>query len=387
MFSRRTHWSFEKNPLLVRLEEIRRLGQRVIDLTGSNPTHGVAYPDTEILKPLAAAQNMVYAPSAMGTLKARQAIARYYQGKSVVVEPERIFLTASTSEAYAFLFRLLTNPGQKVLAPRPSYPLFEYLAQLNDIELNYYSLVYDRRWGVDVGSLKRAMTEDTRAILFVNPNNPTGSFLRRNELEAINELCRRYQAAFICDEVFGDYGFDQDDATVPTVCGNKMALTFSLAGASKTLGLPQMKVAWGTVSGPETLVRESCERLEVILDTYLSVNTPVMNALPHWFSLRSQIQGNIMNQLKENRNFLRQRIRDATGVELLNGEGGWSAILRLPVETDEEELAMTLLEKDSVFIHPGYFFDFETGSHIVISLLPDPTLFKEGIDRVVSRFC
>jgi len=386
MFSQRTNWFFDTNPLIARLKAIRDQGEKILDLTESNPTAcGFKYPKEKILTALANSKNMSYEPSPRGSLASREAIVSHYQKRGLKVNAEQVFFTASTSEAYAFLFRLLLNPDERILVPRPSYPLFEFLAQLNDVEMDYYSLVYDGKWSIDFKALKQAVTSQHKAILLVNPNNPTGSYIKEEELKELNHICYRHNLALICDEVFSDYRFDQDKKIVPGLAGNSPVLTFSLGGASKSLGLPQMKIGWVIGSGPEELVKPALERMEIILDTYLSVNTPVINSLPSWLKLQSSIQQEISGHLLENRDYLRKKSSSIPSCQCLHVEGGWYAILKLPAVKNEEAWTFEFLEKDRVFVHPGYFFDFEEESFIVLSLLVSPKVFQEGVARILSR--
>ena len=316
--------------------------------------------------------------------KARKAVNRYYQKRDLNVPLDRILLTASTSEAYSYLFRLLLNPDEGILVPRPSYPLFEFLAQLSDCEINYYPLIYKKNWQIDLEALKNAMTSKTRAIVIVNPNNPTGSFLKREELLEINRFCENKDIAIICDEVFLDYSFSGDAQEI-SLANNSEVLTFTLGGISKSLALPQMKVGWIVASGPKEIVEESLKRLEVISDTYLSVNTPSQNALSIWLSLEPLIQKEILKRLNENREYLIKNLSTQKNCRCLKNEGGWYTILRLPSSRSEDQWALEFLEKDHVFVHPGYFFNFDEEVYIVISLLPQPKIFREGLKRIFNR--
>ena len=371
---------------MARLKASRDQGEKIIDLTESNPTAcGFKYPKEKILTALANSKNMSYEPSPRGSLASREAIVSYYQKNGFLVNAEQIFFTASTSEAYAFLFRLLVDPGGRILVPRPSYPLFEFLAQLNDVEMDYYSLNYDGKWSIDFEAFEQVVTPQHKAILLVNPNNPTGSYIKEEELKELNRFCQSHNLALICDEVFSDYRFDQNKEIVPSLAGNSPVLTFSLGGASKSLGLPQMKIGWVIVSGPDKLVKPALERMEIILDTYLSVNTPVLNSLPSWIKLQSSIHQEISGHLLKNRDYLRKKASSIPSCQCLHVEGGWYAILRLPAVKNEEEWTFEFLEKDRVFVHPGYFFDFEEESFIVLSLLVSPKVFQEGVARILSR--
>ena len=386
MFSQRTGWSLSSNQLIARLTTLQNEGKPIIDLTESNPTRcGISYPQDEILSVFHDTKNIIYEPSSQGIVEARRAICGYYKEKSFDISSERIFLTASTSEGYSFLFRLLLNPHDHILVPRPSYPLFEYLANLNDVAIDNYSLVYEDGWDIDMDSLEKSVSSQTRAIVLVNPNNPTGSFVKREEIAQINRMCQKYNLAIICDEVFLDYPFDGKNEKSTSLVGNPEVLTFVLSGISKSLGLPQMKLGWGVVSGPKDLVDEAINRLEIILDTYLSVNTPAQNALKAWFLLRPGIQKEIHRYLNENRQFLFKNISTLDQCSYLNGEGGWYAVLSLPKKLSEEDWVNLFLEKDYVFTHPGYFFDFQDEPYVVLSLLCAPEIFKEGVSRVINR--
>ncbi len=405
MFASRTNWALSTNPISLRLEEIRRSGVKIIDLTESNPTRcGFQYLKKEKwLSYLADPKNMIYEPSPAGSPEARQAVSDYYARKGISVNPNRIFLIASTSEAYSFLFRLIANAGERILAPRPSYPLFDFLAALNDIELDPYPLLYDSSWRIDVEKLKPLAGPKTKAMILVHPNNPTGSCLKHSELKKINALAKQHELVLISDEVFSDYLFAADHKFVSSLAGNSPVLTFTLGGISKALGLPQMKLAWIVVSGPENLAKGATERLEIILDTYLSVNTPVQRSLPAWFSFQNEIQDEIRSRLKENRQCLTEHLEHHTcedgntkfpracrnhrmpTCESLHSEGGWVAVLKIPRIRTEEEWVLEFLSKDRVYVHPGYFFDFEEEAYLVLSLLPPPEIFEEGIHRILSR--
>lgn len=382
MFSARTNWELEPNRLSRLVAERRRAGSPIIDLTESNPTRcGFDYP-AEILGALASPDNLIYEPSPKGLPEARRAIADYYARKGRAADPEKIIITASTSEAYSFLFRLLAGPGERVLAPRPSYPLLDFLASLNDIELDFFPLIYDRGWRIDLDRLSSAARPETRAMVLINPNNPTGSFIKRDELGAIFELCAERQIALISDEVFADYAFTVSEGIVPTIAFSTEALTFALGGVSKLLGLPQMKLAWIAAGGPGRLLEEALERLEVISDTYLSANTPAQRALPTWLQLRDQIAGQILSRARTNYSYLGEAARGRA--ERFEAEGGWYAALKLASVTDDEEFAIELLRREGVLVHPGYFFGFDEDGIVVMSLLPRAEVFREGVDRLMK---
>jgi alanine-synthesizing transaminase len=384
-FSTRFKWNLDSNRLALMLEEKRRSRARVLDLTQSNPTRvGVRYPADAILNALGRPESIVYDPSPRGLLAARAAVSDYYRERSIEVDPAHVHLTASTSEGYSYLFKLLADQGQSVLAPQPSYPLFEFLAALEGIELRPYELNYlhPMGWEIDFDSLERAIDDSTRAVIVVSPNNPTGSFIKRPEVERLNGICSRHGLALICDEVFGDYFFDADERRVPSLVTNHPVLTFVLSGFSKILALPQMKLGWIVTAGQAALRDEAIERLDLIADTFLSVGTPVQHAAPVWLKFRSEIQGQILERLRGNLQYLRQV---ESSCRLLTVEGGWCAALDIPRYMPEEEWVVHLLERDDVLTHPGYFFDFPREAFLIVSLLPEPEVFREAIDRLFQR--
>jgi aspartate/methionine/tyrosine aminotransferase len=388
MFASRTQWPRAVNELTRQVRKRRERGMPILDLTESNPTRcAFAYPGEAILAPLLSPENLRYEPTPQGMRSAREAIARYYAEHGARVDPEHILLTASTSEAYAFLFRLLADPGDRLLVPRPSYPLFGFLADLNDVELDAYRLVYRERWRIDLESVRAALRPTTRALVLVNPNNPTGSFVTRREWEQLVACCAEHHLAVIGDEVFLDYAAGEDSERIGTLLRQEGGdvVTFVLGGISKLLGLPQMKLAWIAVAGPTEAVREALDRLEIIGDTYLSVNTPVQRALPQWMELRESLTGQIRKRVEANRRYLQEIIARARRCRCLNAEGGWYAILQLLDARDDEAFALELLERDGVLVHPGYFFDFEEEGYLVLSLLPPPEVFREGVRRLVRR--
>jgi len=400
MFSRRTNWTLTANELTRRLDEHRRSGHRLWDLTESNPTCcGFVYPP-ELLSALTDAANTVYRPAPKGLVEAREAITQYYEQKGVSVGVGQILLTASTSEAYSFLFRLMVNPGERVLVPRPSYPLLDFLAEVNDVQLDSYPLVYDNGWRIDTSRLEEAIRRDTRALVVVNPNNPTGSAITQAEQEILEGLCRRHEIALISDEVFSDYLYSPAErgpvqdagvgceknrrALVPTLAGTSAVLTFVVNGVSKVLGLPQMKLAWIVVNGPSHLREEAAARLEVIADTYLSVSTPVQRALPRWMAFRPLLRDQILRRVITNRQFLQEAVAPLPDCRLLAADGGWYAVLHLPTIEDEETFVLDLLDREGVLVHPGYFFDFLESGYIVLSLLPLPETFRYGVERLLA---
>ena len=383
MFSSRLGWNLAPNPLARLLQEKRAAGAAILDLTESNPTAaGFTYPEAEILGALADPRSLRYEPAPAGIPAAREAVSRYYAGR---VAPDQILLTASTSEAYEFVFKLLADPGDEVLVPRPSYPLFEFLAALESVRAVQYPLLHHGGWAIDLDALTHAVTPRTRAIVLVNPNNPTGSFVKRTELAQLVRLCRDHDLALVSDEVFCDYAFEDDPQRVRTLAGVEEVLTFCLSGLSKIAGLPQMKLGWIAVGGPAGGRREAFERLELIADTYLSAGTPVQWAASALLASRGQVQGQLLARVRENRAFLAGQIGPASPWDLLAAEGGWYAILEAPKIHSEEEWVLSLLEAGGVLAQPGFFFDFEREAFLVLSLLTRPEMFQEGVRRILAR--
>jgi alanine-synthesizing transaminase len=330
---------------------------------------------------LADSRALRYDPQPAGSLAAREAVCRYYASAGHMVEPDRVLLTASTSEAYQYLFKLLTDPGDEVLVPRPSYPLFEFLATMESLRVVSYPLVYHGGWSIDCDALAVAITKRTRAIVLVNPNNPTGSFLKRGELRFLESL----GLPLISDEVFADYAFNADPQRVRTLAGSTDAPAFSMSGLSKIAGLPQMKLGWIVISGPPAARAESRDKLEWIADTYLSVSTPVQQAAPHLLELGKGIQTQIAARVRANLAWLESAIGADSPCRTLAVEGGWYATLQVPRIRREEEWALDLLEKDSVLVQPGFFFDFESEAFLVLSLLTPTKTFREGCHRLLAR--
>lgn len=383
MFSSRLAWGLPVTPLAKLLEEKRSRGESILDLTESNPTRaGFSYPADQILTALADPRALRYEPSPLGLPAARSAISNYYSNR---VAPEHILVTASTSEAYEFLFKLLCNPGDQVLVPRPSYPLFDFLAALDSVELVHYPLVYQRNWSVDVDSLTAQAGPRTRAIILVNPNNPTGSFLKTDELQRLIGICQEKQLALISDEVFSDYAFEEDSRRVKSLADVDDVLTFSLSGLSKVAGLPQLKLGWIAVNGPPGKREQAIADLELIADTYLSVGAPVQWAAATLLDARLDIQRQILERVRGNRDFLGDQMGADSPWRLLDAEGGWYTVMEAPRFHSEEEWALTLLGDDSVLIQPGYFFDFEREAFLVMSLLTPVQVFREGVRRVLSH--
>ena len=385
MFASRTAWTLTPNRLAAALERHQRSGKKIIDLTASNPTTvGIQYDATAILGALSRRETLAYSPQAKGLATARQAVADYYSARGdTPPERDNIVLTASTSEGYSFVFRLLCEPGDEVLVPAPSYPLFDYLASLQDVRPTHYQLFYDHGWHIDVHSLERAVTPKARAVVLVNPNNPTGSYISDSAKKAINEVCRRQNLALVVDEVFLDY--ELGESTRQSFVGSRDVLTFTLSGLSKIVALPQMKLAWVVVSGPQGLSREAGARLEIIADTYLSVGTPVQVAAPALLELRHAVQRQLRDRVRENLVTLDAQIARQKECTRLDVEGGWYAVLRVPVTVSDEDLALSLLEKQSVLVHPGHFFDFQQEGHLVVSLIAPRQEFDAGITKILGK--
>ncbi len=385
MFARRTDWNLSPNRLAMLLDRLRRARVPVIDLTESNPTRcGLANSAATRLGEFARTASLAYDPDPLGDPQARESISAIYRASGADVPPERLLLTSSTSEAYSFLFRLLADPGDSVLAPVPSYPLFDHLA-LNDVTLTPYTLPAELEFALDMEALKRSAAEGARAVIVVNPGNPTGRFLRQGELEGLIEICRSRGMALICDEVFGDYALEDIGDRVRTAAGRPEVLTFCLNGLSKMLALPQLKLGWIAVSGPRPEAAEALRRLELIADTYLSVNTPAQKALPALLARREPIQRPIVERLAGNRALLMREAGPGRPCRCLPVEGGWYGILEVPRVITGEQWSLELLEKDRVLVHPGYFFDLPGERHLVVSLLPEPHVFREGIERLLRR--
>ena len=384
-FAKRTDWALGSNQLMKTVELLQERKVPLLDLTESNPTKcGFRYLSKQVLTPFSHEDNLKYHPHPQGMEGPRAALSAYYRERGYDVPPENIFLVASTSEGYSCLFRLLANPGEHFLFPSPSYPLFPFLVDLNDVEMDFYPLVYEDGWKVDLKRLRQGINAATRGLVFVNPNNPTGSYIKEDELGAFVQICREHHAAIISDEVFWDFNLDPSVKRL-SLAGNKECLTFVLSGISKTLGLPQMKLGWILISGPDDLVKEARARLEIITDTYLSVATPAQNALTAWLSHQGRIQTEIRDRLTQNLRYLKKSTAPISTVKLLEIEGGWYAILKIPTTLSEERWAIKFLEEDHVFVHPGYFFDFEKEGYIVVSLLPEKKIFQDGIDRILKR--
>ena len=383
MFSHRTDWKLTPNRFSEVQRELRTEGREALDLTISNPTRAELHYDAEtILQALANPQAMDYDPQPKGLLSAREAVAGYYRERRDEVDPESIVLTASTSEGYSYVFRLLCNAGDEILVPKPSYPLFEFLADLQDVKLIPYPLLYDHGWQIDFPSLYKSVNHRTRAVVLVHPNNPTGSFVADQERNALNNFCGEYNLSLIVDEVFLDYA--HDGVARSTFAINRDALTFTLSGLSKISGLPQMKLAWIVTSGPGEAVSAAQARLEVIADTYLSMNAPVQLAASVFLEQRHSIQALLLDRVRANVSELDRGLARQKACRRLDVEGGWYAILRVPVTQSDEELAIEILRKLSVLVHPGHFYDFPNDGYLIVSLVTPPQNFRHGITQVLE---
>jgi alanine-synthesizing transaminase len=381
MFSERLPNAPERNRLSRRLDELRQAGETIIDLTESNPTSvGIAYP-AGLLSALADADGCRYAPSPFGLLHAREAVAADCGRRGATVDPHQVVLTASTSEAYAWLFKLFCNPGERVLVPRPSYPLFEHLARLEGVHLDAYDLEYHGRWDIDLTAIREA-GPDVRALIVVTPNNPTGSCPSPAEWDALSEVCRHRGWALIADEVFADYileGRPETDLTSRATC-----LTVSLAGLSKTVGLPQLKLGWMIVGGPAAAREAALSRLEIIADSFLSVSTPVQLALPALLRDGAVVRSEINQRIRTNLSTIKEVATQFAECDVPLVEGGWSAVIRVPATRSEEALVLELLERERTLVHPGYFFDFCREAYLVVSLIVEPEVMRSALPPVLA---
>jgi alanine-synthesizing transaminase len=380
-FSRRTNWNTEESEL-ARAHRIRTEGGLpVADLTASNPTRcGFQY-DPQLLGALTQPAALDYDPQPRGSLAARQAVCSYYADHGVRLDPDQIVLTVSTSEAYSFLFRLLCDPGGEILVPQPGYPLFDFLAVLDDVQIKPVSLVYDQGWQIEPEGVRRVVTPATRAIVLVHPNNPTGHFSKPWEAEELARLCREHDLSLIVDEVFLDYGIDMSGDSFAR--GLEDVPVFVVSGLSKIAGLPQMKASWIVATGPGR--EQALERLEVVADTFLSMNAPVQGALPAWLAMRSGIQDQIKNRVAANLAALDGQLPQIPAVSRLEVEGGWYAVLRVPAIESDERTVLALLER-GVWVHPGYFFGMAGSGWLVVSLLAEEREFTTGLASLIDYF-
>jgi alanine-synthesizing transaminase len=385
MFAGRTNWNLSSNRLSETLAKHRAAGKSLLDLSASNPTEcGFEYDRQAILKALSNPESLSYDPDAKGLLSARRAVAEYYSALKIVVPVEDIILTTSTSEAYSFAFRVLCNPGDELLIPEPSYPLFSFLADIHDVKLVGYPLLYDHGWQIDFHALQQSITARTRGVIVVNPNNPTGHFCKPGEMEKLNEICSSRQIAIIADEVFLDFHLA---VTRPrSFAANTGSLTFTMSGLSKISGLPQMKAAWLIASGPEESKTEALARLEVIADTFLSMNAPVQRAMPVFLELRHGFQKQVLTRVHKNLAELDKQLSAQSSCARLDMEGGWYAVIRVPATRSDEDVAIELLNAQGVYVHPGHFYDFPTDGYLIVSLIALESDFNEGIKRLLSMY-
>jgi alanine-synthesizing transaminase len=385
MFAKRTEWNLETNELTRELARHRAARKPLLDLTVSNPTVcGFEYDAPAILRALSNPQSLAYRPDPKGLESARLAVARYYAERGDEVAAGDILLTTSTSEAYTFVFRTLCEPGGQILIPQPGYPLFDYLADIQDVRLTRYPLVYDHGWQIDFHALEQGINPRTRAIVVVHPNNPTGHFAKPEEARRLEEICAAREMAILADEVFFDFALGPNQPKSFTA--NAAALTFTFSGLSKISGLPQMKLAWLIVSGPLPLRNAALARLEVIADTYLSVNTPVQLAAEEFLGQRQAFQKQLMSRVRKNLAELDRQIAAQKSCTRLELEGGWYAVLRVPSTRSDDELALELLRAKNVYVHPGHFYDFPAEGYLVVSLITPEQTFAQGMARLLSLF-
>jgi len=390
MFSKRTGWKLAENAYTRALRAHQQSGRRILDLTASNPTTcGFQYDEAAILSTLGSPASLRYDPDPKGLLSARVAIASYYREMNprADVDPERLMLTTGTSEAYSFLFRLLCEPGDEVVVAQPSYPLFEFLAAIQDIRLRPFRLLYDHGWQIDFHALEQAITKRAKAILLVHPNNPTGQFIRRDEADKLRSICAQRGLALVIDEVFLDYRLARSNSPASrhgTFAAEPRALTFALSGLSKVSALPQMKIGWIAASGPDALVRDALARLEIISDTYLSLSAPLQNALPALLAERRRMQPHLIARVETNLANLDAALAGQRLVSRLEMEGGWYAVLRVPAIQSDEEFAIRLLEQHGVLVQPGHFYEFPGDGYLVVSLLTPTEDFSRGVRELLA---
>ncbi len=387
MFSERVPGQLSANRLAAAVAARRAAGGPILDLTESNPTRaGIAYP-LALLAPLADPRGLRYDPRPFGLPSARQAVSADYARRGVAIAADRVVLTASTSDAYGWLFKLLADAGDEMLVPRPSYPLFDHLTRLEGVVARPYDLDYHGRWSIDFASVEGALSSRTRAVLLVSPNNPTGSFVTQHEVDRLAELCAPRDVALIADEVFADYELEPGATErAGRVLDRRDVLAFSLGGLSKSIGLPQVKLGWIGAAGPDRLVAAALDRLELVCDTYLSVSTPAQASAAELLSAGMPVRAEIAARVRANYGHLRDRVAGTPSCRTLRSEGGWYAVLQVPSLQPEEDLVLTLLERDGVLIHPGYFFDFARESYLVLSLLSPAATFADAIECVLRHF-
>ena len=385
MFAKRTNWNLETNRLGTALAAHRAAGKPLIDLTLSNPTEfRFHYEEEAILSALRNPAALKYEPNPRGLAVALTAVAQYYAERAAIVSNDDIFLTTSTSEAYSYVFRTLCNPDEELLIPAPSYPLFEFLADIQDVRLARYALLYEHGWQIDFHALEQAITPRTRGVIVVHPNNPTGHFTKPEEMRKLNEICATREIAIIADEVFLDFALNEKQ--IATFAASSRALTFTLSGLSKLCGLPQMKAAWLVVSGPEAWKAEALARLEVIADTYLSMSAPIQLAIPAFLEQRHAFHKQVIARVNENLSELDKQLTTNKSCSRLKIEGGWNAVIRVPATRSDEELALELLATRGVYVHPGHFYDFLSEGYLVVSLISSQSNFSRGLRQLLASF-
>jgi alanine-synthesizing transaminase len=383
MFAKRTNWNLAPNQLSEALAAHRTAGKPLLDLTVSNPTEcGFEYDGSAILNALSNPAALSYEPNPKGLESARRAVAGYYAERKDEVSIEDIFLTTSTSEAYSYVFRTLCDPGDELLIPSPSYPLFDFLADIQDVKLVRYPLLYDHGWQIDFHALEQAITPRTRGVIVVHPNNPTGHFAKQVEIARLNSICSAREMAIIADEVFLDFPVEENRPA--SFAANRGAPTFTLSGLSKISGLPQMKAAWLIVGGPQQWKGEAVARLEVIADTYLSVNVPVQLAIPRFLEQRHDFQKQVISRVRRNLAELDRQLAEQKACARLTVEGGWCVVLRVPATRSDEDLAIELLTTQGVSVHPGHFYEFASDGYLVLSLITPARILAQGTSRLLS---
>jgi aspartate/methionine/tyrosine aminotransferase len=385
MFAKRTNWNLTPNRLSAALAAHREAGKPLLDLTVSNPTEcGFEYDGSAILNALSNAAALSYEPNPRGLESARRAVAGYYADRKEHVSPEDIFLTTSTSEAYSYVFRTLCDPGDEVLIPSPSYPLFDFLADIQDVRLVRYPLLYDHGWQIDFHALEQAITPRARGIIVVHPNNPTGHFAKQADIARLNSICSTRDMAIIADEVFLDFPLEENRPA--TFAANRGAPTFTLSGLSKISGLPQMKAAWLIAGGPQQWKAEALARLEVIADTFLSVNTPVQLAIPKFLEQRHAFQEQVIRRVRRNLAELDRLVAAQKVCSRLALEGGWCGVLSVPAIRSDDELALALLDEKGLYVHPGHFYDFFSERFLVVSLIAPEVQIRQGVSEILAFF-
>ncbi len=386
MFSNRTNWNLSPNRLTKLIEERRQQGDVILDLTESNPTKvGFDFYDDTVLSQLQNKSNLIYEPDPKGLIDSRIAVSGYYKQKGVDVNPENIVITSGSSEAYSFILKLIAEVDDEILVPVPSYPLLNIISQLNDVVLKNYRLVYDGEWHIDFASVESAITKKTKAILLIHPNNPTGSYVKKYEYKLLVEIAAKYNLAIISDEVFLDYAITESGERLESLASKNDVLTFTISGISKMLGLPQMKLGWIIVKGPHKYCVDALSRLEMIADTYLSVNIPAQNSLRYWLNQFHHIKSKILDRVRQNYFLLQQANKNNVASSVLFVEGGWNAIIKLPKIRTDDEWVEYFLQNSNVLFQPGYFYDFAEEAHLVMSLIQNPEIVQKALNISIYR--